>query len=243
MTKATLIRTATLAALIVMTLLGRSTPVTAADPVGGRVIGSAVQIHGDKAAQFIPLGVEQEHRRRPARRHQGCAGGRSADRQRRRAHVAARLHHRRQGRTDQHLFLRRRRQAAHGLRHRGDARSQRHSRGAQACDAGLRHRDRGPRRRHHADRLGGEPGRIAAGLRSRRPARRRRQQGRQRHLGARPRPGDAQGHGRRGPARRHQAARHRPERPLSSGQAVLNFNNANPFPVNQPLVSRQRHRS
>ena len=59
MTKATLIRTATLAALIVMTLLGRSTPVTAADPVGGRVIGSAVQIHSDKAAQFIPLGLSK----------------------------------------------------------------------------------------------------------------------------------------------------------------------------------------
>ena len=37
MTKATLIRTATSAALIVMALLGRSTPVTAADP-GGRVV-------------------------------------------------------------------------------------------------------------------------------------------------------------------------------------------------------------
>jgi len=58
MTKATLIRTATSAALIVMTLLGRSTPVTAADPVG-RELGSAVQIYGDKAAQFIPLGVSK----------------------------------------------------------------------------------------------------------------------------------------------------------------------------------------
>ena len=54
MTNATLIRTAASAALIVMTLLGRSTPVTAADP--GRV-APAVQILGDKAAQFIPLGV------------------------------------------------------------------------------------------------------------------------------------------------------------------------------------------
>jgi len=56
MTNTTLIRTATSAALIVMTLLGRSTPVTAADP--GRV-ASAVQILGDKAAQFIPLGVSK----------------------------------------------------------------------------------------------------------------------------------------------------------------------------------------
>jgi pilus assembly protein CpaC len=58
MTKATLIRTATSAALIVMTLLGRSTPATAADP-GGKVFAPAVQIHGDKAAQFIPLGVSK----------------------------------------------------------------------------------------------------------------------------------------------------------------------------------------
>ena len=56
MTNATLIRTATSAALMVMTLLGRSTPVTAADP--GRV-APAVQILGDKAAQFIPLGVSK----------------------------------------------------------------------------------------------------------------------------------------------------------------------------------------
>ena len=56
MTNATLIRTATSAALIVMTLLGRSTPVIAADP--GRV-APAVQILGDKAAQFIPLGVSK----------------------------------------------------------------------------------------------------------------------------------------------------------------------------------------
>ncbi len=58
MTKATLVRTATLAALIVMTLLGRSAPVTAADP-GGRIVSPAVQIHSDKAAQFLPLGVSK----------------------------------------------------------------------------------------------------------------------------------------------------------------------------------------
>ena len=58
MTKATLIRTATSAALIVMILLGRSAPVIAADP-GGKVFAPAVQIHGDKAAQFIPLGVSK----------------------------------------------------------------------------------------------------------------------------------------------------------------------------------------
>jgi pilus assembly protein CpaC len=58
MTKATLLRTATSAALIVMALLGRSTPATAADPVA-RMVAPAVQIHGDKAAQFIPLGVSK----------------------------------------------------------------------------------------------------------------------------------------------------------------------------------------
>jgi pilus assembly protein CpaC len=56
MTSTTIVRTATLAALVVMTLLGRSTPVTAADP--GRV-APAVQILGDKAAQFVPLGVSK----------------------------------------------------------------------------------------------------------------------------------------------------------------------------------------
>jgi len=58
MTKATLLRSATLVALIVTALLGRSTPVTAADPAG-KVFVPAVQIHGDKAAQFIPLGVSK----------------------------------------------------------------------------------------------------------------------------------------------------------------------------------------
>src|SRR4051812_42278442 len=60
MTKASLIRAASLAALIVVSLLGGSAPVTAADPVGGaRVFVPAVQILGDKAAQFIPLGVSK----------------------------------------------------------------------------------------------------------------------------------------------------------------------------------------
>jgi pilus assembly protein CpaC len=58
MTKASLIRAATLAALIVVSMLGRSSPVTAADPAG-RVFVPAVQIHGDKAAQFVALGVSK----------------------------------------------------------------------------------------------------------------------------------------------------------------------------------------
>ncbi len=58
MTNATLIRTATLAALIVTALLGHSTPVTAADP-SGRMVSPAVQVYGDKSAQFLPLGVSK----------------------------------------------------------------------------------------------------------------------------------------------------------------------------------------
>jgi pilus assembly protein CpaC len=56
MIKVTLIRTATLAALVVVALAGRSTPVTAADP-GPRIVAPTVQILGDKASQFMPLGV------------------------------------------------------------------------------------------------------------------------------------------------------------------------------------------
>ena len=56
MTKVTLIRTAALAALIVVALVSRSTPVTAADP-GPRIAAPAVQIVGDRATQFMPLGV------------------------------------------------------------------------------------------------------------------------------------------------------------------------------------------
>ena len=64
-----------------------------------------------------------------------------------------------------------------------------------------------------ADRHGGEPDRGAAGRRSRRAAGRRRRQGRQLDRGSRPRPGDAEGHGRRGRALDHQADGHRSRRP------------------------------
>src|SRR5205085_1220743 len=56
MTKVTLIRTAALAALVVLALVGRSTPATAADPAP-RIVAPTVQIIGDKATQFMPLGV------------------------------------------------------------------------------------------------------------------------------------------------------------------------------------------
>jgi pilus assembly protein CpaC len=57
MTKATLTRIATLAALVVMMLLDRSTPVTATEPFGKALPPPTVQIHGDKAAQSVSLGV------------------------------------------------------------------------------------------------------------------------------------------------------------------------------------------
>src|ERR1044071_1857163 len=56
MTQVRSIRTATLAALVIMALVGRSTPVTAADP-GPRIVAPTVQIHGDRASQFMSLGV------------------------------------------------------------------------------------------------------------------------------------------------------------------------------------------
>jgi pilus assembly protein CpaC len=58
MTKAKLIRTASLAALVVVTSLGRPTPVTAADPAA-RLVAPAVQVHSDKTSQFVPLGVSK----------------------------------------------------------------------------------------------------------------------------------------------------------------------------------------
>jgi pilus assembly protein CpaC len=56
MTKVTLIRTAALAALVIVALASRSTPATAADPAP-RIAAPAVQILGDQATQFMPLGV------------------------------------------------------------------------------------------------------------------------------------------------------------------------------------------
>ena len=59
MAKARLIRTAALAALVVTALVGRSAPVTAADPAprGVGVAAPTVQVYGDKSAQFMGLGV------------------------------------------------------------------------------------------------------------------------------------------------------------------------------------------
>ena len=67
-----------------------------------------------RCADECPLSCprhRQVGRDRSAARHQGCAGRRSEDRQRRGALGAARLHHRRDGRSDQHRILRFRRPA------------------------------------------------------------------------------------------------------------------------------------
>ena len=61
-------------------------------------------------------------------------------------------------------------------------------------------------------RHGIEPDRGAAGQRSRRASCRRRRQGGQLDRGSRPRPGNAEGHGRRSARAHHQAARHRSQR-------------------------------
>ena len=155
----------------------------------------------------------QVDRDRPAARHQGRAGRRSQDRQCGRALGAARLHHRRRGRSDQHRVLRFRGPADRGLRHRRQARPQRRARRAQADAAECRHPDRRPRRQRHPHRHGGNPDRGAAGERYRRAAGGRRRQGRQLHHGPGPRPGDAEGDGRRSRALDHQAIGHRSLRP------------------------------
>ena len=54
----TIVRTAASAALIVMATLGSSAPAGAAD-TGERLAAPAVQIYGDKSAQFVPLGVSK----------------------------------------------------------------------------------------------------------------------------------------------------------------------------------------
>jgi pilus assembly protein CpaC len=56
MTKATSIRTATLAALVVMLSLGLAAPASAADMPPDQ-FAPPVQVHGDRGTQFLPLGV------------------------------------------------------------------------------------------------------------------------------------------------------------------------------------------
>ena len=188
-----MVRALSFSAVAALTLNPALTPVVASDYRARR---AGRRRRPDECA--LPFARHRQiDRDRPAARHQGRAGRRSQDRQRRGPLRAARLHHRRRGRPDQHRVLRFRRPADRRLRHRGQARPQRRARRAEADAAECRHPDRRPRRRRDPDRLGGEPDRGAAGGRSRRAPGRRRRQGRQLDRGPRPRPGDAEGHGRR----------------------------------------------
>ncbi len=121
---------------------------------------------------------------------------------------------------DQYLLLRCRRPPDRRLRHRGQARSQRHTRRHQAGAADIRHPGRRRRRRHPADRQCRRRRRGPNGLRHRIAAPRRRnlrdragrRQDRECHHGPRPRPNHDQGHGRGNAAQRDQAAGHRSQR-------------------------------
>ena len=104
-------------------------------------------------------------------------------------------------------------------------------------DAGFRHPHRRRRRRHHVVGQRGQRRRVAAGLRSRHAAGRRRRQGGQRHLRARARPGHAQGDGRRSAARRHQAARRRSVRQLQLRRRGGELQYAKPFSANGQTLS------
>ena len=189
-------------------------PLRSRPPIPERriVAGPTVQIHGDKAAQFLPLGVGKSIVvDLPGDIKDVLVAdpkiANAVVRTSRRAYIIGVAI----GQTNVYFFDSEGRQLMgfdiavtrdlNGIRA-----------GLKRALPGSRHRGRGACRRHHAHRLGRDPDRSAAGLRSRRAPGRRRRQGGQRHLGARPRPGDAQGHRRRGAARRHQAARHRSER-------------------------------
>ncbi len=228
-----------------MATLGAPAPATAAEPIGiGRAATSTVAVYGDKSAQFVPLGVGKSividlpgDIKDVLVAEPKIAN--AVVRTSRRAYIIGVS-----GRPDQRLFLRRRRKQLmaldiavtrdlNGIR----AALKQLLPGAEIAVEGI------------ADgiMLSGSVARserIAAGLRSGRPPRRQRRQGHKRHHRPRPRPGDAARDGRRGAARHHQAARHRPERRLVNRQNVLNFNNANPFPVvGQALVIPIRSRA
>ena len=207
----TLIRTASLAALIFAAGLAPQAPAIAADahaqragdPGGGE--RRRLALHSARRRQV--------GRHRPAARHQGRAGRRSQDRQCGDPLLAPRLHDRRQGRADQHLLLRRQGPPDRRLRHRRHPRSQRPARRAQARAAGHQY----PGRRHGR-------GRRCCPARRRAPTRRSRPTTSPSRLvgdGVKvvnaitvrgTRRGDDQGHGRGSAARRGQAARHRPQR-------------------------------
>ena len=241
MTPTTLIRTATLAALVVMALLGSSAPVAAADPGGRIVAGPTVQIHGDKAAQFLPLGVGKSivvdipgDIKDVLVADPKIAN--AVVRTSRRAYIIGVAI----GQTNVYFFDSEGRQLMgfdiavtrdlNGIRA-----------GLKRALPGSRHRGGGACRRHHAQRLGRDPDRGAAGLRSRRAPCRRRRKGGQRNLGARARSGDAQGHRRGGAARRRQAARHRSERHAEQRPERRQLQQHQSVPGVRSAAEQQRH--
>ncbi len=252
MATGTSIRAAALAVLVV----GSSTLAQDAAGAGAAAAGDAPTQTITVAAQRFCLAPGRARRRqigghRSSARHQGRARRRSQYRQCRRAVVAARLHHRHQGRPDQRVLLRRRRPADGRLRHRGHARSQRHSFGDPPGAAGCGHPGRRHRRGRHSERQRAEPSRGAASLRHRRAAaqfrisrhRRNGQQDRQRHRGPRPRPDHAQGDRRRGRARRHQAARHQPVRQSRLRHGRGQFQQHQSVLGDRPVAQRLQHRA
>ena len=117
-----LIRTALLVALLTAFGFAATGRAPAAEPPGSRRRSARAgdQDGGQRGELPVrPARGRQVGGDRSAARHQGRAGGRSQDRQRGRPLDPPRLHHRRHGRPDQRVFLRRRRSPDRRLRHRG----------------------------------------------------------------------------------------------------------------------------
>ncbi len=98
-----IVRALSFSAVAALTLNPALTPVVAGDY---RTTAPAAATDGpdERAPAFAR--DRQIHRDRPAARHQGCAGRRPQDRQRRRSLRPARLYYRRGGGPDQHRILR-----------------------------------------------------------------------------------------------------------------------------------------
>ena len=235
-----MIRTASLAALVVVASLGRPTPVSAADPAARMIAPARPGRTATGRSRFVPLGVGKSVVIDLPRDIKDVlvADPKIANavvRSARRAYIIGVA----VGQTNVFFF------DAEGQQIAGfDIAVTRDLNGIraalQAGAAGRRHRGR-----RASATASCCPASVASPAESQqafdiatRPRRQTTEQGRQRHHRARPRPGHAEGDGRRGAARRHQAARHRPQRQPRLRHTVLNFNNTNPFPVTrQPLIN------
>ena len=98
-----IVRALSFSAVAALTLNPALTPVVAGDY--RTAAPAAATRRADERAPACARD-RQIHRDRPAARHQGCAGRRPEDRQRRRPLRPARLYHRRGGGPDQHRILR-----------------------------------------------------------------------------------------------------------------------------------------